>query len=63
MSENRVIRGIFGFKWDEVTAECRKRCNVENHDLHPATYIIGLTMTRRTEHARHVMSMQEWSAA
>jgi hypothetical protein len=36
--ENRIMRGMFGFKWDEVTAECRKWYNVENHGLHSVTY-------------------------
>jgi hypothetical protein len=57
------MRGIFGFKWDEVTAECIKRCNVENHDLHPAKNIIGTAMTGRLERVGHVINMREWRAA
>jgi hypothetical protein len=32
MFENRVLRKIFGPKWDEVTGECRRQCNEEFHD-------------------------------
>ena len=34
-----------------MTAECSKRCNVENRDMHPATNVTGMTMTGRFEHA------------
>jgi hypothetical protein len=34
MFENRVIRGIFGPKWDEVTAVWRKLHNEELHILY-----------------------------
>jgi hypothetical protein len=33
--ENRVLRGIFGPKRDEVTKERRKLDNKELNDLHP----------------------------
>jgi hypothetical protein len=32
--ENRVLRRIFGPKWDEVTEEWRKRHNEELNDLY-----------------------------
>jgi hypothetical protein len=32
--ENRVLRRIFGPKWDEVTGEERKLHNKELHDLY-----------------------------
>ena len=34
MSENRVLRGIFGPKRDEVTKKWRKLHNEELNDLH-----------------------------
>jgi hypothetical protein len=34
MSENRVLRGIFGRKRDEVTGGCRRLFNQELNDLY-----------------------------
>jgi hypothetical protein len=33
MFENRVLRRMFGLKWDEVTEEWRKLHNEELHDF------------------------------
>jgi hypothetical protein len=38
--ENRVLRGIFGPKWDEVTGERRKLHNGEIHILYSSPDII-----------------------
>jgi hypothetical protein len=38
--ENRVLRRIFGPKWDEVTGECRKLHNEELNDLYPSPNIV-----------------------
>jgi len=34
VSENRLLRRIFGHKWDEVTGEWRKLHNEEINDLY-----------------------------
>jgi hypothetical protein len=39
MSENSVLRKIFGPKRDEVTGEWRKSHNGELHDLHSSSDI------------------------
>jgi hypothetical protein len=39
--ENRVLRGIFGPKKDEVTGEWRKLHNEELHNLYSSPDIIG----------------------
>jgi hypothetical protein len=38
--ENKVLRRIFGPKWDEVTGEWRKPHNEELNDLYSSTNII-----------------------
>ena len=38
--ENRVLRGIFGSKRDEVTREERKLHNEELNDLYCSPYIV-----------------------
>jgi hypothetical protein len=40
--ENRVLRGIFGPKRDEVTGECRKLHNEDLHDLYSSPSIIRI---------------------
>jgi hypothetical protein len=40
MSENRVLREIFGSKRDEVTGEWRKLHNEELHNLYSSQSII-----------------------
>jgi len=40
MSENRVLRGIFGPKRDEVTGEWRKPHNEELNDLYCSPNIV-----------------------
>jgi hypothetical protein len=46
--ENRVLRGIFGAKRDEVTGEWRKLHNVELHDLYSSPTIVWVIILRRT---------------
>jgi hypothetical protein len=59
--ENRVLRGIFGPKRDEVTGERRKLQNGELHNLYSSPDIIRHTKSRRMRWAGHVARMgQEW---
>jgi hypothetical protein len=37
--ENRVLRTVFGTKWDEVREEWRKLFNEELNDLHSLTIV------------------------
>jgi hypothetical protein len=46
MFENRVLRGIFGPKRDEVTGGCRKLHNEELRDLYSSPSIIRLIKSR-----------------
>jgi hypothetical protein len=45
--ENRVLRGIFGPKGDEVTGEQRKLHNGELHNLYSSPDIIRHIKSRR----------------
>ena len=52
--ENRVLRGIFGSKKDEVTREWRKLHNEELNDLYCSPNIARLIKSRRMRLAGHV---------
>ena len=52
--ENRVLRGIFGAKGDEVTGEGRKLHNEELNDLYCSPNIVRVIKYRRMRCARHV---------
>jgi hypothetical protein len=45
--ENRVLRGIFGGKRDEVTGEWRKLHHVELHALYSSPNIVRVIKSRR----------------
>jgi hypothetical protein len=45
--ENRVLRGIFGSRRDEVTGEWRKLHNQELRDLYSSPSIIRIIKSRR----------------
>jgi hypothetical protein len=45
--ENRVLRGIFGPKRDEVTGEWRRLHNEELNDLYSSPNIIRVIKSRR----------------
>jgi hypothetical protein len=45
--ENRVVRGIFGVKRDEVIGEYRKHYNEELHDLYCSPNIVWVIKSRR----------------
>jgi hypothetical protein len=52
--ENRVLRWIFGLKWDEVTGEWRKLNNEELRDMYSSPTIIRIIKSRRMRWAGHV---------
>jgi hypothetical protein len=55
--ENRVLRGIFGPKRDEVTGDLRKMRNEELHDLYSSPSIIRMVRSRRMRWTSHVARM------
>jgi hypothetical protein len=55
--ENRVLRGVFGPKRDEVTGEWRKLHNEELRDLYSSPSIIRIITSRRMRWAGHVARM------
>jgi hypothetical protein len=55
--ENRVLRGIFGPKRDEVTGKWRKLHNEEIHNLYSSPDIIRKIKSRRMRWAGHVARM------
>jgi hypothetical protein len=57
--ENRVLRGIFGPKRDEVVAGWRKLHNEELHNLYCSPSIITMIKSRRMRWAGHVARMEE----
>jgi hypothetical protein len=57
--ENRVLRGIFGPKRDEVTGEWRKLHSGELHNLYASTNIVRQIKSRRMRWAGHVARMGE----
>jgi hypothetical protein len=57
--KNRVLRGIFGPKRDEVTGEWRRLHNEELNDLYSSLNIIRVIKLRRMRWAGHVARMGE----
>jgi hypothetical protein len=57
--ENRVLRGIFGPKRDEVTGEWRKLHSGELHNLYSSPDIIRQIKSRRMRWAGHLARMGE----
>jgi hypothetical protein len=46
MFENRVLRRIFGPKWDEVTGDWRKIHNEELNELYSSANIVRVMKSR-----------------
>jgi len=59
--ENRVLRRIFGPKWDEVIREWRRLHNEEINDLYCSPNIVGVIYSRRMRWVGHVARMGERS--
>jgi hypothetical protein len=59
VSENRVLRRIFGPKRDEVMGEWRKLHNEELHNMNSSPDIIRQVKSRRMRWAGHVARMGE----
>jgi hypothetical protein len=57
--ENRVLRGIFGPKRDEVKGEWRKLYSGELHNMYSSPDIIRQIKSRRVRWAGHVARMGE----
>ena len=57
--ENRVLRGTFGPKRDEVTEEWSKLHNEELNDLYCSPNIVRVIKSRRMRCAGHVARMEE----
>jgi len=57
--ENRVLRGIFVAKRDEVTGEGRKLHNEELSDLYSLPNIVWVVKSRKMRWAGHVARMRE----
>ena len=54
VSENRVVRRIFGTKRDEVTGQWRKLHNEKLNDLYSSPNIVRAIKSRRMGRAGHV---------
>ena len=59
VSENRVLRRVFGPKRDEVRGEWRKLHNEELNDLYSSPDIVRVIKSRRMRWAGHVARMGE----
>ena len=59
MSENRVLRRIFGPRRDGVTGEWRKLHNEELNSLYYSPNVVRVIKSRRMRWAGHVACMDE----
>ena len=63
MSENMVLRGVFGPKRDKVNGEWRKLHNEVLNDLYSSPNIVRVIKSRRMRWAGHVERMREGRGA
>ena len=59
VSENTVLRGIFGPKRDEIAGEWRKLHNEELNDLYCSPNMVRVIISSRIRWAGHVERMGE----
>jgi hypothetical protein len=57
--KNRVLRGIFGPKREEIRGDWRKLHNEELHNLYSSPSIIRMITSRRMRWAGHVALMEK----
>jgi hypothetical protein len=55
VSENRVLRRIFGSKMEEVVGGWKRLQNEELHNLYASQYIIWVIRLRRVEHVARMV--------
>jgi hypothetical protein len=60
VSENRVLRAIFGPRRDEVTGEWRELYYEELHYLHSSPSVIRIMKSRKMRWEGHVARMGEY---
>jgi hypothetical protein len=59
VSENRVLRSIFGLKWDKVVEGWTKLYNKELHNLYFSANIIRMIKPQKMGGSGHVGCMGE----